>query len=302
MAVTEVAKPFDATPIATALEFRKRNRPATGAGLVDASYGSTALQVTASGGTSINIANGRAVIQGALYELSGGPKNIAVSANGTGSNRADWAVLTYDDSHTPGVYARTLEGTALTQNDTGVWDEPLASWQKTPAGTIQNLIDWRPWRGSTVRPCTSTARPRNPTLGQHAYEADTGRVIFYDGTGWPTAYEDTGWVSLPMNGGDAGAWTANVTNRIRLRNGVVHMRISIKRQNGLTLPTSDDGSRVFMLPEAFWPTVTEWVSGYHTRSPVMLRVETNGEVRVYPLTDDIPGGRTVQASGTWLKG
>lgn len=299
MVATETAKPFAGTPISSALEFRKRNRPAVH-DLVDAAYGATSLQVTAVGGDSINIADGRAIVQGAYYELTGGPYNLAVGANGTGSNRTDYAVLTYDDSHAPGVYARVLEGTALTQNDTGIWDMPLASWQKTPAGAIINLLDLRPWRGTDIRPCTSTTRPRNPTLGQIAYEADTDRIIKWNGTVWDGVHQDTGWVSLALNGPDGHAWTPNVVSRIRKINRTVHMRTSIKRDNNLDLPTTDDGSRVFLIPAGFRPEVSEVIPGFHGRSPLMWQIDPSGEATVYPLINQIPGGRTITASGQWL--
>jgi hypothetical protein len=145
---TEYAGPFNGSTIATAQQFRLRNRPSSPDG-VDADFGATSLAVTSSAGTSVDFANGRAIVQGAMYELSAGPKNIAVSANGGGSNRFDIAVLTYDSAHTPGVYARVIEGTpgaglpALTNSDTGTWDMPLAHWEKTPAGAIVNLVDRR---------------------------------------------------------------------------------------------------------------------------------------------------------------
>lgn len=145
---TEYAAPFTGSPITSSLQFRRRNRPASPDG-IDADFGSTAGAVSASGGTSVDIQNMRAIVQGALYELTAGPLNLAVAANGGGSNRYDIAVLTYDDTHTPGVYSRIIQGTAgaglpaLTNNLDGVWDVPLAHWEKTPAGVITNLVDRR---------------------------------------------------------------------------------------------------------------------------------------------------------------
>lgn len=145
---TEYAAPFEDEPIATALQFRRRNRPTSPDG-VDANVDATDLEVASTGGTSVDIADGRAIVQGALYELSGGPLNLAVAANAGGSNRFDIAVLTYDASHDPGVYARVIQGTAgaglpaLGDDEDGVFDFPLAHWEKTPAGAITNLVDRR---------------------------------------------------------------------------------------------------------------------------------------------------------------
>ncbi|MUN41397.1 hypothetical protein [Actinomadura litoris] len=298
MAAVETAKPFDGSAISSSLEFRKRNRPVPD--YVDAAWGSTSLQVSAVGGTSINIANGRGVFQGALYELTGGPLNLTVAANGGGSNRTDYAVATFDSAHTPGVYSRVLAGTAITQNDTGTWDVPLATWQKTPAGAIVNLIDLRPFRGSPVVPCTSAVRPANPTMGMIAYEVDTDRHIKFTGSIWVALLEDTGWVYLTLNGADGHAWTLNNNLRVRrVTGGIVHMRGSIRRDAG-SLPTSDDGSAVSILPVGFRPTQTETIFGYHSRSPVVVKLDPSGEVRVIAITADIPATRTIQASGDWF--
>jgi hypothetical protein len=298
---TETAKPFDATPIATALEFRKRNRPATSGDIVDAAYGSSALQVTASGGTSINIADGRAIVQGALYELTGGPLNKTVSANGGGSNRTDWAVLTYDDSHDPGVYARVLEGTALTQNESGTWDMPLASWQKTPAGSIINLVDWRPWRGSDVRPCTSTARPRNPGRGQLAYEVDTNRVIRWNGSAWGVIHEDTGDIALSTT--FPAVWESRDPHQwARRRSGLVTVELNYRRI-GSTLFTepsdASEGSQLTTLPAGLRPP-------RELHAPVVLtagivariRYKTDGSVWLQAPSVDVSVGRFVRVCHT----
>ena len=306
MAVTEVAKPFDGTPISNALEFRKRNRRATG-DIVDAAYGSSALQVSvAGGGASINLANGRAIVQGALYELSGGPKNIAVTT--PVSTRTDYAVLTYDDSHNPGVYARVLEGTALTQNDTGTWDFPLATWQKTAAGAITNLVDLRQFLGSVIVACTSTTRPTDPTVGMIAYETDTGRHIKWTGTAWLTIVEDTGEAVLALNGKDKAAWNdADPYNPLRYRrkDGVVSLRFSIQRvKTGLGL-SDTDGSTAYVLPVGFKPPAGgSPVLGFgnHSRSALQIYIYDTGELRIYPLGEDMPIGRRVYGYATFPAG
>ena len=146
---TEFAAPFEGSQIATALQFRRRNRM-LGPDGIDADYGSSDGAVSvAGGGTGVDIQDMRAIIQGALYELTGGPLNLLVGANAGGSNRFDIAVLTYDASHDPGVYARVIEGTAgaglpaLTNDEAGLWDFALAHWEKTPAGAIVNVVDRR---------------------------------------------------------------------------------------------------------------------------------------------------------------
>ncbi|MFC9973536.1 hypothetical protein ACFVH6_21845 [Spirillospora sp. NPDC127200] len=306
---TEFAAPFAGSPIATAVQFRKRNRPGAPDG-VDAAWGSTALQVSSSGGSSVNIANGRALVQGALYELTSGPLNLAVSANGSGTNRTDYAVLTYNDAHTPGVYARVLTGTALTRTDTGTFDFPLATWQKTPAGAITGLTDLRTFIGSEVRACTSTTRPSSPRLGQVCYEVDTGRWIGRTGAAWEVIWEDTGWVSLATTGGtagpDAAAWTNNAVSRVRRLNGQVHLRIAVRRwaNNGLAL-TDEDGSAPFTLPATFRPGIETFGMGYAPAArqlAVGVAVEPSGTVRLRPLIAALPASYTVQAAMSWPVG
>lgn len=296
MVATETAKPFDGTPIATAAEFRKRNRRATG-DMVDAAYGSSALRVSvAGGGASVNIGDGRAIVQSALYELSGGPLNKPVTANGGGSNRTDFAVLTYDDSHTPGVYARVLEGTALTQNDAGTWDFPLATWQKTPAGAITSLVDLRAFRGALIVPCTSTLRPADPTLGMIAYEVDTGRHIKWSGTNWTAAIEDTGWATLGLNGKDAGAWSVENPLVYRRINGQVHVRFSLTRRVFQLGLSDENGSTPYVLPIGFRPASSSPPAlgfGNHSRNGLMVYVYASGELRVYPLNQDMPENRRI---------
>lgn len=302
---TETAKPFDGTPIATAAEFRRRNRRAV-PDMVDAHPGASTLQVTApSGGTSISIADGRAIVQGALYELSDGPLTLEVPANETGASRTDYAVLTYDEAHTPGVYARVLAGTALTRNPEGVWDFPLASWFKTAAGAVTTPFDWRQFRGSEVQPCTSLLRPLDPTLGQLAYEADTGQHIRWNGLTWDPILQDTGWVNLNLTGATAGpnanSWTNNNVSRVRRRNGHVHLRLALRRWNDFGLGIDDaDGSVPFILPAQFRPEVIEVGSGYHSRSPIVVRVEPEGPVRIYPLETNMPAARTLIAAVDYL--
>lgn len=150
MTAVEYSGPFVGSPIDTTLRFRRRNRPSTPDG-VDDDYGSSALSVvSAGGGASVDISNGRAIVQGALYELSAGPLSKTVTVNGGGANRVDILVLRYDASGgSPGVLAHIINGTpgagppALTQVENGIWDLPLFDWEKTPAGAIVNLRDRR---------------------------------------------------------------------------------------------------------------------------------------------------------------
>lgn len=209
---TEYAAPFGApssTTIATSQQFRDRNRFMLPDGIdadVSTTSGAGSGAVSDGGaGTSVNIQNVSAVVQGARYELSAGPLNLAVAANGGGSNRFDIVCLTYDASHNPGVYCRIVQGTpgaglpALTHNNTGVWDFPLYHYEKTPAGAIVNLVDRRRYlnpNGNSVLtpsnqlpsvtfPITAARRGMRIQYWDPAITvARNGRVWEYDGTAW----------------------------------------------------------------------------------------------------------------------
>lgn len=303
---TQFAAPFDDSPIATALQFRKRNRPGT-PDCVDAAYGAGDLAVSvAGGGTSINIANGRHHVQGALYELSGGPLNVAVGANGGGSNRTDFAVLTYDDTHDPGVYGRVLAGAALTQTDTGIYDVPLATWQKTPAGAIQDLVDLRVFRGSVVFPCTSSRRPPNPTRGQIAYEVDTGRHIGWNGTVWSALIEDTGDVAVSVATAD---WNPAGSNLARMLSGRVELdiNVSLKNESGgavrsITEESIDSGGlKIATVPAGLRPPRTKFFAMVGPGDRIgRLQVQPDGGVFLWQVDGPISSGFVMRETLSYL--
>jgi hypothetical protein len=196
---TEYAAPFVGSPITTSQQFRDRVRP-TQQNMVDDTYGGTALAVTNNGNIAVNVANGPAIVQGSRYELTGGPLSLAVAANGGGSNRYDVVCLTYDAAHNPPVYARIVQGTAgaglpaLNSSVTGVWDFPLADYEKQPGGTIVNIRDRRKFSdgaGGIVMadPADTALYPHAPRIGENVTRWPSGAVATWDGTAWET----TGW-------------------------------------------------------------------------------------------------------------
>lgn len=194
---TEYAAPFASTVIATSQNFRDRNRM-LGPDGIDALPTSNAGQVSDGGaGGSVNIQNMTAIVQGSMYQLTGGPLNLPVAANGGGSNRFDIVALTYDAAHTPGIYARIIQGTpgaglpALSFNSSGVWDFGIAHYEKTPAGAIVNLVDRRKFltRHGTVLvnagPTPDHLYPSGSAQRWQRYTVqNTGEVWEYDGAAW----------------------------------------------------------------------------------------------------------------------
>lgn len=218
---TEYAAPFgppSSTTIATSQQWRDRNKNLSPDG-IDATVTATNGAVSDGGaGASVNIQNVSAIIQGSLYQLTAGPLNLAVAANGGGSNRFDIVCLTYDASHNPGIYARIVQGTpgaglpALTFNSSGVWDFPLAHYEKTPAGTIVNLVDRRRFLDpslSNVLVNAATPLVVDPLIffpagtarrGQRLLYWPTREVYLYDGTNW--VYTEPGTNAAPQQGFD----------------------------------------------------------------------------------------------------
>lgn len=274
--------------------------------------GGTKLKASASGAVTrgVDITAGTGLIAGHWYKNSA-TLTVSSSANAAGASRIDRGVLRLDRSGNA-VTVEVLTGTAgspsppaLTDN-TSVTEKPLWRWTVAPgAAGVTSLVDERQFLGALPRAFTSTNRPLNPRIATIGPETDTGRWLGWNGSQFDLLYEDTDWTSLSMNGPDGGAWTANNVCRVRKINNVVHLRIAVKRWNNSSLPTSDDGSQPINLPSAYHPAggVDEYGSGFHSRSPVELRIQaSDGGVRIYPLIDPIPAGKTVFAVATWMVG
>ncbi|MEU6033966.1 hypothetical protein ABZ801_01005 [Actinomadura sp. NPDC047616] len=254
---------------------------------------------------------GGAMIRG-IYKPVTAVTSVTIPAPAT-QNRVDRLVLRLDrDSTKPEDFVKfvVVTGTpaanplppAIQQatGSRGMYDLPIARWISQSSGALTGLLDERVFLGTAPAVYNSQARPtpNRPTLG---IETDTGRVTHWNGTTWRVVADDTGWIDLPINGPDRAAWTANTINRIRRRNGVVHMRFSVRRWTRSGVSTSDeDGSAPLVVPVGFRPGWDHFGFGYHSRSPVAVRVEAGGAVRLYPLTSDLPAGRTVSGSATWI--
>ncbi|WP_242882571.1 hypothetical protein [Actinomadura litoris] len=182
----------------------------------------------------------------------------------------------------------------------GMWDLPIARWTSQASGAFSGLVDERTFLGNAPILYNSMARP-TPTRRTLGIEIDTGRITRWDGQTWQAIADDTGWVTLAVNGPDRAAWSANVVNQIRKRNGVVSVRFAVRRWKDNDLTTGDaDGSAPFTLLAQFRPSVRVFGSGWHTRAPVAVDIETDGVLRIYPLLADVPAGRTVFGGATYM--
>lgn len=214
---TEYAAPFSGTAITTSQQYRDRHRPAQW-DFVDDNVGGTSLAVTNAANVNVNIANGNAIVQGASYALTAGPAVLAVAANGGGSNRFDVVCLTYDASHNPGVYLRIVQGVAgsgmpaLNRSATGVWDMPLAHYEKQPGGNIVNMVDRRIYSdgtGGIIGPDVNWA-PVGPgrRTGMRFRDWTSGMDYTYNGTSWIEDNILNGWLSFTPS------WVSSTTNPV----------------------------------------------------------------------------------------
>jgi hypothetical protein len=194
--MAEWSGPFDSTTDLTEARWRKLMRYPSGDGVL-ASYGGTALAVTASGdGLSVNVAAGDARIQSGLYE-STATVNKTNSSNGGGSGRPDRVVLRYDptaNSIALVVREGTVGGTtppALVQSDSGQWDVPLARWIRAAGGGIGSVIDERTYldrTGAVTVGDAAIASPvgiggifPNPWYGMRCFALPSGQEYRYIG-------------------------------------------------------------------------------------------------------------------------
>lgn len=277
---------------------------------------STQLKPTVSGSTArgVDLAAGLMLVRGHWYRNSA-TLTLTSSANSSGAARIDRAVARLNRTANT-VTATLLTGTpgsgqppALTDNATTT-DRPIARWTIENAATAATgLVDERLFLGDLPLLCTSTNRPSNVRVGQGAYETDTGRQILWNGSTWLVTYEDTGWATLPLNGADKTQWsdTAAGMNPLIYRrvNGTVYLRFSIKKVTAALPLTDGDGSAAYLLPAGFrpgsdYPPVLG--HGNHSRSPLQLFIYSSGEVRIYPLGEDLAKDRRIYAQASFPVG
>jgi len=214
--MAETAVPFAAatgTALTTLQQYRDRIS-ATQPDMIDAADGADPLKVTlATGG--VNVANGGAIVEGVRYDLTGGPLFVPAAAAGA-ANIFNVVVLTLDTTHNPIVYLRNIAGTSggalttatLTNSGTGVWDFPLAHYERQPGGALVNLKDRRKWADGfsgtwgwddTTGTLGAGWFPPSPRVGQRQRFFPSGITYTWTGTVWG------------MNDGVSGASVAEMT-------------------------------------------------------------------------------------------
>lgn len=189
------------------------------------------LKVTAPGGLIARVAPGRCAIQGTEATAGGmqGPYlcandanvDLAIAPTAAGQLRVDLIVARINDAAYSGaVNSFTLE---VVQ---GVPAAAAPAEPAAPASTLVlaridvpaaagaivagNITDRRLFTAAAggIVPCTSTSRPGTPYQGQVVYEADTDRLVRWDGAAWRIAK----W--LGSMAGFTPVWTASTTNPV----------------------------------------------------------------------------------------
>lgn len=154
--------------------------------------GSTAVQVFAdSTGMQVSVRVGRALVRGVYYENTA-TKTLAIASNSTGSTRLDRVVLKLDpisNTVTAVVKTGSTSAPALTQDDLGVWEMPLAR-VSVANGAVSiapgNVTDERVHTDADLLPCRVVGDLSGQRFGSVAAEFTTGLLKWWNGTTWLT--------------------------------------------------------------------------------------------------------------------
>jgi len=142
-----------------------------------------------SSGRQVLVRTGRAIVRGVFYENTT-TKTVAIAANSTGSTRLDRIVLKLDPTaNTVTAVAKTgsTSPPALTQDDTGVWEMPLARVTVANGATgiaAGQVTDERVHTNTDVIPSRLATDITSPRFGTITSELSTGLLKWWNGTSW----------------------------------------------------------------------------------------------------------------------
>ncbi|SDI30528.1 hypothetical protein SAMN05192558_10756 [Actinokineospora alba] len=129
-----------------------------------------------------------------------------------------------------------------------------------------DIVDLRPYTcavGGILPVRNASERPVDPYPGFYVHRIDTGKVEFWNGTGWRSLVveDDTGWVEVPLlaDWSAVGLEPVNDGTAIRVRRigQIVHLSGSVTRKN----TTAAHGTAILTLPQAYRPTwAHRWVA------------------------------------------
>ncbi|KAF4408651.1 hypothetical protein [Streptomyces lycii] len=263
--------------------------------------------VTAGTGLSVVIPAGLyGSVRGHAWESGTTDVTLPISANASGLTRWDWVCLRLDRADwtvraaikegTPGANVPTLLRQDLS---TGVWEIPLAAVYVVNGATSVIVTPYTQFIGTRVRPTTSSVRPAR-RVGEINYETDTGRWVGYNGSTTQTISEDTGKVNL---GTGFATWEQSAACYGRKVNGVVSLRLALRRVDSTFSVNDSDGSLLATVPAELRPT-NEWqmFTGRFTSSGGVCRVEVrnNGEIWARYPTENVTVGRVLELTMTYI--
>lgn len=248
-----------------------------------------------------------ASVRGHAWSAGTVDDTLTITSNASGQTRIDRVVLRLDRS-TWTVRAVVVAGTpgsgapALTQDtgDTGVFEVQLARVTVPNGAASVTVTREELYVGSRVRVCKSTDPNLFPQLGEIQYETDTGRWVAWNGTSRVVIYEDTGKLTL---GSGFSTWESFSSNYGRKHNGLVSLRVSVRRIGSTLLASDPDGSKIGSVPDTLKPIEHyQHFSGRLTSSGGVVRVEVrpDGEIWVRYPTENVTVGRVLELTMTYL--
>lgn len=221
MSISLIAKPLPSSTVATVQELRDWLRSFSRSGVVANAGGE--FEVTHSAGLVLDVATGRAVVDGISARLNDAGTVTLAAADGT-HPRIDRVVLRLDPTGNGSVSVQVRTGTpaaspvtpALTQSVTGVWEEPLLSCTVAASATTpSSLVDERGFLADGpvgVTNLGSSGAALEVDLGDGAYQSVTvSEACDVTFAGWPTSGSGA-YVTLEVSMGTefAVTWPAEV--------------------------------------------------------------------------------------------
>lgn len=274
---------------------------------VDAGDGPGALAVTLNASTrNAVVAPGGGWVKGRYRPKQAAADSVAIPA-ASSQDRIDRIVLRLNrtasllpDAVKPVIITGTPASSPTKPailDDATFYDEPLASYRATAAGTLTQLADERRFTGLDARSSPTVSPPPASTpAGSLWFQTDgvnsLGQLLVKQKTDGShiVAAQDTGWVNLAITG----FWQGISSNlpAIRAKNGCAFLAGAVSRTTN-TLGAHDPNSPIAEVPAAYRPS-REWKQGVTlANNPLRsgrLVVEPDGSLFLEYPTDDVPVG------------
>jgi hypothetical protein len=198
--VAQTSYPFDAQTVSES-QYSQYFRELQDSGVVG-SAGGPELKVSSSGGMTLSVAIGQAVVRGHFYN-NDAVASLTIAAADTAA-RTDRIVLRLDPAANS-IVLMILRGAAgggvpaLTQTDTGIYDMVLANVTVGASVTsisAANITDQRRFVGTRIGAWSTALRPTSPRTGKLGFNTDTLVWEFWNGTAWTNLTQSVDWSSL----------------------------------------------------------------------------------------------------------